>query len=98
MVTVTKEENAFGSHTISLEIVSPCSHQAADTRVFVHVMHAAQGDSKSLLVNASDIDILLIAISVMQTLQVIGLQQLWIAFGQGRNMRWIPAHELYRRT
>ena len=31
----------------------------------------------------------------MPTLQAIGQQQLWIAFGQGRNMRWIPPHELY---
>ena len=41
-------------------------------------------------------DILVVTISVMPTLQTIGLQQLWIAFGQGRNMRWIHAHELYR--
>ena len=50
-----------------------------------------------MLVNASDTDIIVIAISVMPTLQAIGLQQqLWIALGQGTNMRWIPAHELYR--
>ena len=45
---------------------------------------------------ASDTDILVIAINAMPTLQAIGLQQLWIAFGQGRNVRWIPVHELYR--
>ena len=81
---------------ISLEGVSPCSHEEADTRIFVHARHAAQEGSKSMLVKASDTDILVIAISVMPTLQAICLQQLWVAFGQGRNMRWIPAHELYR--
>ena len=49
-----------------------------------------------MLVKASDTDIIVIAISVMPTLQAIGLHQLWIAFGQGRNTRWIPVHELYR--
>ena len=93
MVIVTKEENALSNHTISLEGGSPCSHDEADTRICVH---AAQEGSKSLLVKASDTDILVIAISVMPTLQAMGLQQLWIAFGQDRNMRWIPAHELYR--
>ena len=44
----------------------------------------------------SDTDILVIAISVMSTLQAIGLQQLWIVFDQGRNTRWIPEHGLYR--
>ena len=95
MVIVTKE-NALSNHTISLEGVSPCSHAEADTRIFVHARHAAQEGSKSLLVKASDTDILVIAISAMPTLQAICLQQLWIAFVQGRNIRWIPAHELHR--
>ena len=96
MVIVTKEENALNNHMISLEGVPRCSHEEADTRICVHVRHAAQEGSKSLLVKASDTDILVVTISVMPTLQTIGLQQLWIAFGQGRNMRWIHAHELYR--
>ena len=96
MVIVTKEENALSNHTISIEGVSPCSHEEAETQIFVHAMHAAQEGSESLLVKASDTDILVIAISVMPTLQAIGLQKLYIAFGQDRNMRLIPVHELYR--
>ena len=93
---MTKEDNALSNHTISLEDVSPCSHEEADTWICVHARHAAQEDSTSMLVKASDTDILVIAISDMPSLQAIGLQQLWNAFGQGRNMRWIPAHEMYR--
>ena len=96
MVIVTKEENALSNHTSSLEGLSPCSHEEAATRICVHVRHAAQEGSESMLVKASDTDIRVIAISVMSILQAIGLQQLWIAFGQSWNMRWIPAHELYR--
>ena len=62
----------------------------------VHARHTPQEGSKYMLVKASDTDILVIAISAMPTLQAIGLQQLWIAFGQGRNMRWIHVHEQYR--
>ena len=76
-----------GNHTISLEGVSPCSHEEADTQIFVHARHAAQEGSTSLLVKASDTDILVITISVMPNLQAIGLQKLWIAFGQGKHMR-----------
>ena len=93
MVIVTKEENALSNHTISLEDVSPCSHEEADTWICVHARHAAQEGSTSMLVKASDTDILVIAISVMPTLQAIGLQQRWIEFGQGRNMRWIPTRQ-----
>ena len=96
MVIVTKEDNVLSNHTISLECVSPCSHEEADTRIFVHARHAAQEGSKSLLVKASDADIPVIAISAMPTLQAIGLQQLWNVFRQGRNVRGIPAHKLHR--
>ena len=60
MVIVTKE-NALSNHTIILEGVSPCSHEEADTHIFVHARHAAHEGSKSLLVKASDTNILVIA-------------------------------------
>ena len=84
MVIVTKEEKALSNHTISLEGVPPCSHEEADTRIFVHARHASQHGSETLLVKASvtESDIIVIAISVMPTLQAIHMQQLWIAFGQ----------------
>ena len=71
--------------------MSPCSHEEADTQICVHARHAAQEGSKSLLVKASGYGYPRHSFSVMST-----LQQLWLSFGQGRNMRWIPAHELYR--
>ena len=76
--------------------MSPGRHEEADTRICVHARHATQEGSTSLLVKASDTYILVIAISVMPTLQAIGLSHLLIVFGQSRNMRWIPAHELHR--
>ena len=42
MVIVTKEENVLSNHTISLEGVSPCSHEESDTCIFVHARHATQ--------------------------------------------------------
>ena len=53
IVIVTKEENALSNHTISLEGVSPCRHEEADTRIFVHARHAAQEGRTSLLVKAN---------------------------------------------
>lgn len=46
------------------------------------------------MVKASDTDVLVIAISVLPLLQEIGLLQLWMAFGQGWNLRWFPVHDL----
>lgn len=95
VVIVTKEEDAVSTHTISLDDVARCSHEEADTRIFVHARHPAVEGSMVLMVKASDTDILVIAVSVLQALQGIGLQQLWIDFGQGCNLKWIPVHELY---
>ena len=74
--------------------VSPCNHEEADTRIFVHAKHAVAGGSKVVMIKASDTDVLVIAISAWSALQQCGLQQLRIAHGQGRNLRWIPVHDI----
>ena len=36
----------------------------------------------------------MIALSVMVSLQDEGLEKMWIYFGQGKNTRWVPIHDL----
>ena len=55
---------------------------------------ATQDGCKSLIIKANDIDVVIIAVSVLPSLQQLGLQSMWIDFGQGANARWIPVHEL----
>eukprot|EP00058_Branchiostoma_floridae_P021206 XP_002606696.1 hypothetical protein BRAFLDRAFT_72537 [Branchiostoma floridae] len=95
LVIVTRDEDAASNRTISLEGIAPCSQEEADTRIFVHARHAVQEGSKVLMVKASDTDILVIALSVLPLIQQFGLLQLWVAFGQGYNLRWFPIHDLY---
>ena len=83
VVIVTKEEDAVSTHTISLEGLATCSHEQADTRIFVHARHAAEEDSNILMVKANDTDVLVIAVSILPGPQEVGLQQLRIAFGKG---------------
>ena len=85
VVTVTKEEDDVSSRTINLAGVAPCSHEEADTRIFVHARHATEAGSKVIMVKANDTDVVIIAVSVLQTLQELGLQELWVAFGQARD-------------
>jgi hypothetical protein len=93
-VIVTKEDIALCNQDIPLQDVSPCSHEEADSRIFVHAMHAAREGYTSLLVKANDTDVVVIGIYVMPTLLELGLQKLWISFGQGTSLRWIPVHEI----
>ncbi|KAJ8419194.1 hypothetical protein AAFF_G00006930 [Aldrovandia affinis] len=94
VVIVTKEEDAVSNRTINLAGVAPCSHEEADTRIFLHARHATEAGSKVIMVKASDTDVVVIAVSVLQALQELGLQQLWVAFGQGQHLRWVPVHDL----
>ena len=98
VVIVTKEEDAVSNHTIDLAGVAPCSHEESDTRIFVHARHATEAGSKVIMHGQSQRHrcrgLLVIAVSVLQTPQELGLQQLWLAFGQGQNLRWVPVHDL----
>jgi hypothetical protein len=50
--------------------------------------------SSSIIIRANDTDVLVIAISAMSLLQALGLKSMWIAFGQGATLRWIPIHDV----
>ena len=96
-VLVTREENVLTSANytnFSLEELAPCTHEEADTRIFLHAWHAAKEGYKSVLVDANDTDIVVIAISMMPSLTAIGLQEMWVRFGKGEHTRWIPIHDL----
>lgn len=73
LVIVTKEEDAVSNRTINLAGVATCSHEEADMRIFVHARHATEAGSKIIMVKASDIDVLVIAVSVLQALQKLDL-------------------------
>ena len=93
MVVVTKEDT-ISNKMMSLDAVAPCSHEEADTRIFVHAWDATQGSCKSLIIKANGIDVVIIAVSVLPSLQHHGLRSMLIDFWQGASARWIPVHEL----
>ena len=46
------------------------------------------------MIKANDTYVLVIAVATFSQLQELGLQEMWLAFGQGRNLKWISVHEL----
>ena len=71
--------------------LAPCNHEEADTRMMVHVADAVQGGLTKVLLRTVDTDVVVIAIAVSQTLST---SELWIAFGVGKNLRFLPVHEI----
>ena len=71
-----------------------CTHEEADTRLFVHLKHAIQTDSISKAsIHANDSDIIILAIAFFHELCSIGLNELWVSFGKGCATVWLPIHD-----
>ena len=60
-VIVTKGPDALSNHPVSE--ISPCSHEEADTRVFLHVKDAVKEGFKTVMISANDTDVLVIAVA-----------------------------------
>ena len=73
-------------NSVVSSVVNACSHEEADTRIVVHVNEIAQRGHSNVTV---DTDVVAIAHFLD-----IGLQELWIAFGTGKNFRYVPIQEI----
>ena len=69
----------------------PCIFEKADERLFLHALHAAK-TCKPLLVKTVDSDVVVIALSVFH--RIPNLTELWIEYGVGKAMEFIPIHEI----
>ena len=69
----------------NLASVSPCTHEEADTRMFVHVADHTFNGFTNVALRTTDSDVVMIAISVIKHLQE--LSELWIAFGTGKKLQ-----------
>ena len=76
---------------IDLTGLVPCSHEEADTRLFLHVADAVKNGYRKLLVRTVGTDSVVVAIP---TLIRTKPDELWVEFGTGGHFRFIPIHEV----
>ena len=95
-VYVTREDSVVCNRPVNVEGLSKCNHEEADTRLFVHARRAAAEGRKSIMIKANDTDVLVLGVNVLPDLINIGLQTLWIEFGQGKSLRWIPVNDIHK--
>ena len=69
----------------------PCSHEEADTHLFLHAVDAVRKGCRKLCIRSVDTDVVVLAIS---TFNAINPDELWLAFGTGTKFRYIPIHEV----
>ena len=77
---------------LDLALLAPCSHEEADSRMLLHVSHAANHGHHKILIKTVDTDVLVLAVSVDQGL--LPEDELWLAFGTGKSFRYLAAHEI----
>ena len=60
----------------------------------MHVGDDVRQGFRIILVRTVDTDVVVLAVSVVQQLAQTKQIELWIAFGCGKDFRYIPAHEI----
>ena len=63
-----------------------CTHEEADTRMFVHVADQVSHGYTRILMKTPDSDNVVLAVYVFG--QIPGIRELWIAYGSYPNLRW----------
>ena len=71
--------------------LSPCTHEEADTRLILHLAHAKEKSYKRFIIRTADTDVDVLAVSCIQFIEA---EEIWIAFGTGRNFRYTKAHDI----
>ena len=90
-LVVTNGDTALCVPARDMTNLAPCNHEEADSRIMVHVADAIMLGFQKILVRTVDTDVVVLAVAVLPQL---GRAELWIAFGTGKNFRYIPAHEI----
>ena len=52
-----------------LSSIAPCTHKDADSRLLLHVAHAARNGHQQIMIQTVDTDVVVLAVAVAQGLQ-----------------------------
>ena len=84
--------NTSDSQSVAdFDTIMPCNHQEADSRIFLHLSHAAQQGHSKAFIRTVDSAVVVIAVGHFGSL---GVMELWISFGTGKAFQHIPVHEI----
>ena len=64
-------------------LLAPCNHEEADSRMMLHAAHAARHGHQRILVRTVDTDFVVLAVMVVQKLS--SEYEIWLVFGTGKN-------------
>ena len=91
VLVTTKGKSVAATATLDVSNLHPCTHKEADYRMMLHCAHAHQSSLRKIMVHATDTDVLVLAIA---TVRVLDGCEICLAFGHGRNFRYITVHTI----
>ena len=89
----TSDTVVLSSSVDATPAISPCTHEEADTRLILHASDCARQGLDNIILRTVDTDVVVLAISYFSRLKI---SRLWIAFGVGKQYRYIPIHDIVR--
>ncbi|KAL8560494.1 hypothetical protein ACOMHN_042314 [Nucella lapillus] len=84
----TQGSIAVSNSPAELSDLSPCTHEEADSRMMVHLWHAAK-DSRRILLRTVDTDVVILAVAAASRHPS---HEVWVSMGTGKDLRHIAAH------
>jgi len=88
----TKHKDAVSSTRDDMDILRPCNHEEADTRILLHVADAANQGITRVLVRSRDTDVLVLCVANLGNIP--GLEELWVSTGTSSYQKYLAVHEL----
>ena len=87
----TQGNGVLSSNQEDVSTLVPCTHEEADTRIFLHLKDAVRHGYSNASIRTVDTDVVVLAITSVNRLN---LSEPWVAFGTGKSFRFIAAHEI----
>ena len=80
-------------HYEDMTYLTPCNHEEADSRMMLHAAAAMKCGHRKILIRTVYTDVVVHAVWIAQECHEL-IDELWLAFGTGKNIRYIAAHEI----
>ena len=90
-IIVTHHKDVLCTQPRNTTGLAPCTHEEADTRMFLQVSDAVNHGYGRVMIRTVDSDVLVLAIAAVQQFSI---NELWLAFGSGKSLRYLSAHEM----
>jgi len=92
-LVITDGESVLSKPPVDdIDSLSPCNHEEADSRMLLHVAHAAHHSHRKIMIRTVDTDVVVLAVHIAHSLGPEN--ELWLAFGTGKNLKHLAAHEI----